>query len=181
MVGKNVPRVDAYDKVTGRAKFTDDLIPANALVAKVLHATIGNGAVTSIDTSAAEALEGVVKVVTFHDVPDHCYPTPGHPWSVEPAHQDVEDRNILTGRIRYYGDDIAAVVAVDEVTAKREVDLIRVKYEEYTVETHPRRYMYGTPHPVHLDKKDNELNRTNNFIGDAEKGLKESKTVLKKT
>lgn len=181
MVGKNVPRVDAYDKVTGRAKFTDDLIPANALVAKVLHATIGNGAVTSIDTSAAEALEGVVKVVTFHDVPDHCYPTPGHPWSVEPAHQDVEDRNILTGRIRYYGDDIAAVVAVDEVTAKRAVDLIRVKYEEYPVETHPRRSMYGTPHPVHLDKKDNVLNRTNYFIGDVEKGLKESKTVLKKT
>lgn len=111
MIGKSVPRVDAYDKVTGRAKFTDDLVPANCLVAKIYHAKIGNGIVKSIDTSKAEALDGVVKVVTFKDVPNHCYPTPGHPWSAELAHQDVADRNILTGRVRYYGDDIAAVVA----------------------------------------------------------------------
>ncbi len=95
MIGKSVPRVDAYEKVTGRAKFTEDLIPPRCLVAKVLHASIGNGIVTSIDTSEAEALEGVVKVVTFKDVPEHCYPTPGHPWSVEPAHQDVADRIFL--------------------------------------------------------------------------------------
>ena len=83
MIGKSVPRVDAYDKVTGRAKFTDDLVPANCLVAKIYHAKIGNGIVKSIDTSKAEALDGVVKVVTFKDVPNHCYPTPGHPclWS----------------------------------------------------------------------------------------------------
>ena len=83
MIGKSVPRVDAYDKVTGRAKFTDDLVPANGLVAKIYHAKSGNCIVKSIDTSKAEALDGVVKVVTFKDVPNHCYPTPGHPWSVE--------------------------------------------------------------------------------------------------
>ena len=49
MIGKSVPRVDAYEKVTGRAKFTDDLVPPRCLVAKVLHATIGNGIVKSID------------------------------------------------------------------------------------------------------------------------------------
>ena len=65
MIGKSVPRVDAYEKVTGRAKFTDDMILDKCLVAKVCHATIGNGIVKSIDTSEAEALDGVVKVVTF--------------------------------------------------------------------------------------------------------------------
>ena len=65
MIGKSVPRVDAYEKVTGRAKFTEDLLPKRCLVAKVLHATIGNGIVKSIDTSEAESMEGVVKVVTF--------------------------------------------------------------------------------------------------------------------
>ena len=129
MIGKSVPRVDAYEKVTGRAKFTDDMILDKCLVAKVCHATIGNGVVKSIDTSKAEALDGVVKVVTFKDVPNHCYPTPGHPWSVELAHQDVADRNLLTGRVRYYGDDIAAVVAEDEVTASRALKLIKVEYE----------------------------------------------------
>ena len=52
MIGKSIPRVDAYEKVTGRAQFTDDMAPKNCLVAKVYHATIGNGIVTSIDTSA---------------------------------------------------------------------------------------------------------------------------------
>ena len=51
MIGKSVPRVDAYEKVTGRAKFTDDLILNKCLVARVYHAKIGNGVVRSIDTS----------------------------------------------------------------------------------------------------------------------------------
>ena len=179
MIGKSIPRVDAYEKVTGRAKFTDDIAPAGCLVAKILHSTIGNGIVTSIDTSAAEALEGVVKVVTFKDVPDHCYPTPGHPWSVELAHQDVADRNILTGRIRYYGDDIAAVVAEDEVTAARALRLIKVEYEEYPVETNPRKSMYGSHPPIHFDKKDNVLVRSNYFIGNVDEALEKSDFVVK--
>lgn len=181
MIGKSIPRVDAYEKVTGRAKFTDDLILNKCLVAKVLHATIGNGIVKSIDTSAAEKLDGVVKVVTFKDVPNHCYPTPGHPWSVEPAHQDVADRNILTGRIRYYGDDIAAVVAEDEVTASRALKLIKVEYEEYPVEIHPRKSMCGSNPPIHLDKKDNVLARSNYFIGNVEEGLKNADTVVERS
>ena len=181
MIGKSVPRVDAYEKVTGRAKFTDDLVPPRCLVAKVLHATIGNGIVTSIDTSEAEQMEGVVKVVTFHDVPDHCYPTPGHPWSVEAAHQDVADRNILTGRVRYYGDDIAAVIAEDEIIASRALKKIKVEYEEYPVEIHPRKSMYGSKPPIHFDKKDNVLARSNYFIGDVDKGMEQSETVVKGT
>ena len=181
MIGKSVPRVDAYEKVTGRAKFTEDLLPKRCLVAKVLHATIGNGIVKSIDTSEAEIMEGVVKVVTFHDVPDHCYPTPGHPWSVEPAHQDVADRNLLTGRVRYYGDDIAAVVAEDEIIASRALKKIKVEYEEYPVEIHPRKSMYGSKPPIHFDKKDNVLARSNYFIGDVDKGMEEAETVVKGT
>ncbi len=181
MIGKSVPRVDAYEKVTGRAKFTDDLILDKCLVAKVYHAKIGNGIVKSIDTGEAEALDGVVKVVTFKDVPNHCYPTPGHPWSVEAAHQDVADRNILTGRVRYYGDDIAAVVAEDEVTASRALRLIKVEYEEYPVEIHPRKSMYGSAHPIHLDKKDNVLARSSFFIGNVEQGLRDAETVVKRS
>ena len=181
MIGKSVPRVDAYEKVTGRAKFTEDLLPKRCLVAKVLHATIGNGIVKSIDTSEAESMEGVVKVVTFHDVPDHCYPTPGHPWSVELAHQDVADRNLLTGRVRYYGDDIAAVVAEDEIIASRALKKIKVEYEEYPVEIHPRKSMYGSKPPIHFDKKDNVLARSNYFIGDVDKGMEEAETVVKGT
>ena len=132
-VGRSIPRVDAADKVTGRAKYTDDLCPRPVLEAKILHSTIANGWVKSMDISAAQALPGVVKVLTCFDVPDIQYPTPGHPWSVEKAHQDVSDRKLLNRRVRIYGDDIAAVVAEDEITARRALELIRVEYEEYPV------------------------------------------------
>ena len=69
-VGRSIPRVDAYDKVTGRSKYTDDLCDRSALIARVVHAEIGNGLVTSIDTSAAEQIPGVVRILTCFDAPD---------------------------------------------------------------------------------------------------------------
>ena len=78
-VGKSVTRVDAYDKATGRAKYTADLCDQSALVAKILHSTIAHGYVKSIDTAAAEAIPGVVKVLTCFDVPNYPFPTAGHP------------------------------------------------------------------------------------------------------
>lgn len=130
-VGKSVRRVDAFDKATGRAKYCDDLCDRSALVARVLHSTIANGVVKSIDTSAAEQIEGVVKVVTCFDVPQIKFPTAGHPWSTDPHHQDVADRLLLTSRVRFYGDDIAAVVAENEVAAAQALRALRVEYEEY--------------------------------------------------
>lgn len=180
-VGQSIKRVDAYEKVTGRAKFTDDLILNRCLIAKVLHAPIANGIVTSIDTSGAEALDGVVKVVTFHDVPKHTYPTPGHPWSVEQSHQDVADRHLLTGRIRYYGDDIAAVVAEDEVTASRALKLIKAEYEEYPPVLHPRDAMKGSSPPVHAQNPDNILAKSGYEIGHVEEALLASDIVLKES
>ncbi len=131
ITGISEKRVDAFDKVTGRAKYTDDLCERNALVAKVLHATIANGTVKKIDTSEAEKVEGVVKIVTCFDVPDRKFATPGHPWSEDPHNRDVEDRVLLTKRIRYYGDDIAAVVAENEIAAKQALALIKVEYDVY--------------------------------------------------
>ena len=55
-VGKSVPRVDALDKVTGRAKYYEDLVPKDALYARVKHATVAHGFVTRVDTSAAAKL-----------------------------------------------------------------------------------------------------------------------------
>ena len=78
-VGVSEKRVDAYDKVTGRAKYTDDMTEKNFLVAKVFRSTIANGVVKSIDVSEAEKIPGVVKIVTCFDVPKIKLPTAGHP------------------------------------------------------------------------------------------------------
>ena len=77
VIGKSVKRVDAFDKVTGRAKYTDDLCDRSAYVAKILHSTIANGRVLSIDCSEAENVPGVVKIVTCFDVPKNYFPTGG--------------------------------------------------------------------------------------------------------
>lgn len=130
-VGNNMVRVDAIEKVTGGAQYTADLEPKGLLVAKVVRSTIANGVVKSFDLEAALAVPGVVKIVTCFDVPDIQFPTPGHPWSVETAHQDIADRKLLNTRVRVYGDDIAAVIAEDEIAAKRAARLVKVEYEEY--------------------------------------------------
>ena len=60
ITGKSIPRVDAWEKVSGRAKYTEDMVPRNALVGKILHATIANGLVKKIDVSEAVKIPGVV-------------------------------------------------------------------------------------------------------------------------
>ena len=87
-VGKAEVRVDAFDKATGRTKYYEDLMPRDALYVRIKHATIAHGFVKSVDTSAAEQIPGVVKVLTCFDVPEHPFrifpfprrATPG-PWT----------------------------------------------------------------------------------------------------
>ncbi|MTV49188.1 xanthine dehydrogenase molybdenum-binding subunit XdhA [Heliobacillus mobilis] len=131
IVGRSITRVDAVAKVKGTAKYVDDHFVPGMLHAKAFRSTIANGWVKSIDVSKAKALPGVVAVITYEDVPAHTFPTAGHPYSKDPSHQDVADRNLLTRRVRYVGDEIAAVIAVDELTAEKARQLIDVEYEEY--------------------------------------------------
>lgn len=130
-VGVSVERVDVRAKVTGRARYVDDILLAGMLHARVFRSRIANGWVRRIDAGRAAAIPGVRAVVTYRDVPRHTFPTAGHPFSLDPARRDIADRRLLTQRIRFYGDEIAAVVAVDEATAERALDEIDVEYEEW--------------------------------------------------
>lgn len=156
-VGRPVRRVDAVDKVTGRAMFTDDLCPKPCLEARLVHATIGNGRVVSIDTSEAERVPGVVAVYTCFDVPDRPYPVAGHPWYADSRAEkrDVADRRLLDDRVRIYGDNVAVVVAEDAVAAARGVRAVRVEYEEWPVVYDARESLAGTEHPVQDRAPDN--------------------------
>ena len=126
IVGKSEVRVDAFDKATGRTKYYEDRMPSGALYARIKHSEIAHGYVKSIDTSAAEAIEGVVKVLTCFDVPDIAFPTAGHPWSMDPGHQDTADRHLLNRHVRYYGDEVAVVIAENEVAAMQGVRALKV-------------------------------------------------------
>ena len=173
VLGKSIPRVDARDKATGRTKYTDDLCDKSALVAKILHANIGHGFVKSIDTSEAEKITGVVKVLTCFDAPDFLFPTAGHPWSTDPAHQDVCDRHVLTKHVRYYGDDVAAVVAEDEVAAQQAVRAIKVEYEELPIVLDAQEAMKEGAPLLHEKYPGNVLKHTDIHIGNYEEAIKE--------
>ena len=129
-VGQSKTRVDAFDKAAGRAKYTDDLCGRNALATRLIHSTVAHGLVKAIDTAEAERVPGVVKIFTCFDVPEYYFPTAGHPWSTDPHHQDVADRLLLSRHVRFYGDDVAVVVARDEVAAAQAARLVQVHYEE---------------------------------------------------
>ncbi|MGI6081024.1 MAG: xanthine dehydrogenase subunit XdhA [Candidatus Avilachnospira sp.] len=165
-VGKDLIRVDAYGKVTGEANYTADLEPKGILHAKVLHSEIANGVVKNFDLTEALKVPGVVKIVTCFDVPDCQFPTAGHPWSVEKAHQDICDRKILNKRVRFYGDDIAAVVAEDEVAAARALKLIKVEYEEYEPIVTVEKALSEGATPLHEDlRKDNIIVKSHMTMG----------------
>ncbi len=131
-VGKSVKRTDAVAKVTGRAEYTDDFYKPDMLVAKYFRSKIAHGQVKDIDISKAKNLEGVEAVFTYKDVPENKFATAGHPFSTDPSHKDVEDRLLLTQDIRFMGDEIAIVVAQDEIIADKALKLINISYEEYT-------------------------------------------------
>ncbi len=173
-VGKNATRVDARDKVLGRTKYTDDLCDKGAYIAQVYHSTIAHGRVVSIDVSEAEKIPGVVKVFTCFDIKEkHYFPTAGHPWSTDPSHQDVADRLILTEEVRFYGDDIAAVVAEDEVAAAKAIRAIKVEYEEYPFVLDVQEAMKDGAPQIHKDYPNNILKHTTIRKGNYEEAIKE--------
>ena len=172
-VGKSEIRVDAFDKATGRTKYYEDRMPAGALYARIKHATIAHGYVKSIDTSAAEAIEGVVKVLTCFDVPEHCFPTAGHPWSMDPGHQDVADRNLLNRHVRYYGDDIAVVIAEDEVSAMQGVRALKVEYEELPFVLDVQKAMEPGAPQLHEGYPNNILKHSDIRKGDYQAAIQE--------
>ena len=169
IVGQELKRVDAYGKVTGEAKYTADLEPRDILHGKVVHATIANGRVKSFDLTEAMKVPGVVKIVTCFDAPDCQFPTAGHPWSVESKHQDICDRRVLNERVRLYGDDIAAVVAENEVAAAQAARLIKVEYEEYEPIVTVEAAMAEGATPLHPDlRKDNVIVHSHMTMGDSD-------------
>ena len=164
-IRQSVKRVDAFQKVTGEAKYVEDLIPRNALYVKIVHSTIANGFVKAIDTSEAEKAPGVEMVLTCFDVPKHCYITAGHPLSLDPAHEDVKDKHILTSHVRYYGDDVAAVVADTPLHAQLAAELVRVEYEAHPPMLTPAEAI-NNPDVLHDIRPNNELSRMDFTITD---------------
>jgi xanthine dehydrogenase molybdenum-binding subunit len=178
IVGKRAVRKDAAAKVTGRAKYADDFFERDMLVGKVLRSPYAHAIVKSIDTGKAKALPGVEAVITHEDLPKLKYATAGHPWSLDPGHRDVADRYILTDKARYVGDGVAAVVAVDALTAEKALKLIEVEYEVLPFVLDPEKAMLPGAPVIHEERPDNILGATSEEIGNIEEDFKKADYIF---
>lgn len=172
LIGKNRKRVDTAAKATGEAIFSADLFLPRMLVGKVLRSPHPHARILAIDTSKAEKLPGVKAVITAKDIG-------GDKWGVFRYTQDQQF--LPTEKVRYLGEEVAAVAAVDEDTALEALALIDVQYEVLpSVFTIDDAMAEGAPQ-LH-DVYPNNINvRVKIDVGDIEKGFNESYLVREDT
>jgi len=124
IIGKSVPRTHVKDKATGAALYTDDIRLPNMLHGSLLRSPYAHARILNIDTSKAEALPGVKCVITGTDLPDVTFGN----WRL---FTDTQDEYALArDKVRFIGDEVAAVAAIDKDIAEEALDLIDVQYEE---------------------------------------------------
>ncbi len=127
IIGKRQVRTDSAIKATGAAKFAGDFILPGMLHGKILRSHLPHAKILNIDTSKAEKLKGVRAVATGKDITD----VPHGVMRVDPLPIILRDKySLAKERVRFIGDEVAAVAAIDEDTAMEALELIKVDYEE---------------------------------------------------
>jgi len=158
---RGVPLIDGIDKVTGRARYTADLDHAGALVGRIFRSPVSHGDIVRLDVSKARALDGVIAVITGEDCP--------HSYGVLPI--AMNEYPLARSRVRYRGEPVAAVAAVDAATAQRALELI-----EFHVRELPAYYTSEDARApgaalLHDDKPGNLEREVHHTFGDVEAGF----------
>jgi CO/xanthine dehydrogenase Mo-binding subunit len=181
IIGQRAPKVDALAKATGTARFATDIYFPDMLWAKVLRSPHPHARILSINTEKAKRLPGVKAVLTAEDVPDARYGAL------------VLDMPIFArGKVRYIGESVAAVAAVDEETALEALDLIEVAYEPLTPAYDPLAAMQPEAPVIHeelagyttlFERTDRAMSGNVNYQaeitkGDVEEGFDESDRIF---
>jgi 4-hydroxybenzoyl-CoA reductase subunit alpha len=168
VVGQRLPRVDGWAKVSGRAQYVDDLSLPGMLFGKLVRSTRAHARLRAVHTERALQLPGVVAAITGTDVPVR--------YSVFPVGQD--ETALAVDKVRYVGEPVAAVAAVDEATAEEAARLVEVDYEplparmsveEALAHPKPRIHDYGPFGNVHR--------LASLEFGDVESGFAEAEVV----
>src|SRR2546427_2986243 len=148
VVGKPFRKVDARAKCTGQTKFADDIVLPRMLYGKILRSHEPHALIKNIDVAKALAVPGVLAIITGKDVPI--------PYGILPVSQD--EHALCIDKVRFIGDPVAAVAAIDEDAAFDAMNLIEVEYERLnTISTieeailveEPRIHEYGDGGNIH--------------------------------
>jgi CO/xanthine dehydrogenase Mo-binding subunit len=166
IVGKSYPQIDGMQKAMGKTKFVTDLVLPGMLYGRTLRSPYPHANIQNIDTSRARALTGVKAVVTYAD-------TPGIKFGPR-----SEDWTIFAGdKARFYGDEVAAVAAIDEDTAEEALELIKVEYEALPFVTDPLEAMQPGAQLVHDDKPANIAAEFKVEAGDVDRAFDDSHII----
>lgn len=169
VIGKPLPRLDAYYKVTGKTKFIADIEYPGVLHGAVLRSPYPHAILKKVDTTKAEALSGVVAIVTARDVPGR------NSWGAI-----IPDQPVVCGdKVRYVGDAVAMVAAIDEKTAIKALELINVEYEELPAVFSPIEALKSSAPKIH--DSGNLITTSNVIKGDVSKGFEDADIVLERT
>jgi len=167
-VGHSVPRVDGVDKVTGKAKFVGDIVVPGMLYGKILRSPYPHARIRAIDATEAEALSGVVAVLTAADIDDLNPIYNGRPI-------------IAMHKVRYVGEPVAAVAALDLATAEEALGLIQVDYEELPAVVGIDAAVKKDAPLIHEEKGGNIGTHEQVRRGDADAGFAQSDEIVEDT
>ncbi len=163
-VGRSVPRVDGIEKVTGTAKFVGDIVVPGMLYGRILRSTYPHARIRSIDPSQAEALPGVIAVLTAADITDLNPIYNGRPV-------------IAMKKVHYIGEPVAAVAAEDLATAEEALSLIHVDYDELPAVTGIEAAVKNGAPLVHEEKAGNIGTHEKVNRGNVEEGFAQSDVI----
>jgi len=168
IIGKGIPRIDAREKATGKATYLHDLTLANMLYGATLKSAHAHARIGGIDTSRAEKLPGVKAVITGRDIDARrsCIVSEAFPGSKDKLPLEME-------KVRFIGDEIAAVAAVDLETAERALELIDVTYDVLPIVLDPEQAMNADSPRIHEKDRNVSLEIFYDF-GDLKKGFDEA-------
>ncbi len=171
-IGKSPVKVDGMAKCTGATVFADDIELPRMLYCKLHRSHVAHARIVSIDTSAAEAMPGVVAVLTGDSMPET--------FGILPVSQD--EHALCIDRVRFVGDPVAAVAAVDEDTAFEAMNKIVVEYEPLDPVFEPAKAINNEVEPLHGYGDDGNVHkRISMQFGDVDGALEEADLVLEDT
>ena len=188
VVGKPVRKKDAMALVTGKPVFTNDMVPKDCLIVKLLRSPYANAIVEEIKTDIAQKVPGIEAIYTWKDAPQERFTNAGQTYP-EPS---PYDRLLLDRQVRFVGDPVAIVAGENEACVDKALKLIKVKYQvlpavldfhtakDNEILVHPEDN-WKSLCPVGADNKRNLCAHDETEYGDVDKVLADCDIVLKET
>lgn len=173
IIGQKVPKYDGLQKVTGKVEYSTDVYLPGMLHGKILRSPHPHARILNIDTVGASRLPGVKAILLGKDVPQAGF---GAERDFSPQWGD--QRILKTDKVRYVGDEVAAVAAIDEDTAMEALSLIKVEYEELPAVFDPEEAMLPGAPQIHEGVENNISIFFPLVYGDAARGMQDADYII---